>query len=106
MWTAFEPSLKQRLSELDAQASMRERVRAVLLETLPAGITSIDAVAQRLAVSKRSLQRQLAEESVGFQEVLSEVRQDLAQHYLRQNNISAGGLSLQPGFQGNKFFIP
>ncbi len=48
MWAAFEPGLKQRLSELDAQASMRERVRAVLLETLPAGMTSIDAVGPAL----------------------------------------------------------
>ena len=105
MWTAFEPSLKQRLSELDAQASMRERVRAVLLETLPAGISSIDAVAQRLAVSKRSLQRQLADESVGFQEVLSEVRQALAQHYLRRTDISAGEISWLLGFQESNSFI-
>jgi AraC-like DNA-binding protein len=105
MWTVFEPSLKQRLSELDAQASMRERVRAVLLETLPAGISSIDAVAQRLAVSKRSLQRQLAEESVGFQEVLSEVRQALAQHYLRRTDISAGEISWLLGFQESNSFI-
>jgi AraC-like DNA-binding protein len=97
--------LKQRLSELDAQASMRERVRAVLLETLPAGISSIDAVAQRLAVSKRSLQRQLAEESVGFQEVLSEVRQALAQHYLRRTDISAGEISWLLGFQESNSFI-
>ena len=105
MWTAFEPGLKQRLSELDAQASMRERVRAVLLETLPAGISSIDAVAQRLAVSKRSLQRQLADESVGFQEVLSEVRQALAQHYLRRTDISAGEISWLLGFQESNSFI-
>ena len=54
MWTAFEPSLKQRLSELDAQASMRERVRAVLLETLPAGISSIDAVPMILSMVKHT----------------------------------------------------
>ena len=105
MWTAFEPSLKSRLSELDAQAKMRERVRAVLLEMLPAGISSIDAVAQRLAVSKRSLQRQLADESVGFQEVLSDVRQALAQHYLSRTDISAGEISWLLGFQESNSFI-
>ena len=105
MWAAFEPGLKQRLSELDAQAQMRERVRAVLLETLPAGISSIEAVAQRLAISKRSLQRQLAEESVGFQEVLSEVRQALAQHYLSRTDISAGEISWLLGFQESNSFI-
>lgn len=105
MWAAFEPALNSRLSELDAQAGMRERVRAVLLETLPAGVSSIDAVAQRLAVSKRSLQRQLAEESVGFQELLSEVRQALAQHYLSRTDISAGEISWLLGFQESNSFI-
>ena len=105
MWAAFEPALNSRLSELDAQASLRERVRAVLLETLPAGISSIDAVAQRLAVSKRSLQRQLADESVGFQEVLSDVRQELARHYLSRTDISAGEISWLLGFQESNSFI-
>lgn len=105
MWAVFEPSLNQRLSALETQASMRERVRAVLLEALPAGSSSIDAVAQRLAVSKRSLQRQLADESVGFQEVLSEVRQSLAHHYLSRTNISAGEISWLLGFQESNSFI-
>jgi AraC-like DNA-binding protein len=105
MWAAFEPALNGRLSELDAQASLRERVRAVLLETLPAGSSSIDAVAQRLAVSKRSLQRQLAEESVGFQELLSEVRHELARHYLSRTDISAGEISWLLGFQESNSFI-
>lgn len=105
MWAAFEPALNSRLSELDAQASLRERVRAVLLETLPAGISSIDAVAQRLAISKRSLQRQLADESVGFQELLSEVRHELAWHYLSRTDISAGEISWLLGFQESNSFI-
>jgi AraC-like DNA-binding protein len=105
MWAAFEPALNSRLSELDARAGMRERVKAVLLETLPAGTSSIDAVAQRLAVSKRSLQRQLADESVGFQEVLSEVRHELARHYLSRTDISAGEISWLLGFQESNSFI-
>jgi AraC-like DNA-binding protein len=105
MWAAFEPALNSRLSELDAQAGMRERVRAVLLEMLPAGHCSIEAVAQRLAVSKRSLQRQLADESVGFQEVLSGVRQELALHYLSRTDISAGEISWLLGFQESNSFI-
>ncbi|WP_233253710.1 AraC family transcriptional regulator [Limnohabitans sp. 2KL-1] len=105
MWAAFEPGLKIRLSELDAQACMRERVRSVLLEMLPAGSSTIDAVAQRLALSKRSLQRHLADESVGFQDVLSGVRQELARHYLSRTDISAGEISWLLGFQESNSFI-
>ena len=104
--TAFilPDTLHRRMSDV-LIGHLRERVRAVLLETLPAGISSIDAVAQRLAISKRSLQRQLADESVGFQELLSEVRHELARHYLSRTDISAGEISWLLGFQESNSFI-
>ena len=105
MWNAFEPGLRKRLSALDAQASTAERVRGVLLETLPAGVSSIEAVAQRLALSKRSLQRHLGDESVSFQDVLCQVRQELAQHYLINSTISPGEISWLLGFQESNSFI-
>jgi AraC-like DNA-binding protein len=58
-----------------------------------------------LAISKRSLQRQLADESVGFQELLSEVRHELARHYLSRTDISAGEISWLLGFQESNSFI-
>ena len=105
MWEAFEPSLRQRLSGLDEQASTADRVRGVLLETLPAGLSSVDAVAQRLAMSKRSLQRHLGDEAVNFQDVLNRVRQELAQHYLINSSISPGEISWLLGFQESNSFI-
>ncbi|HSN15709.1 MAG TPA: AraC family transcriptional regulator ligand-binding domain-containing protein, partial [Anaeromyxobacteraceae bacterium] len=59
MWRSFEPELKRRLAELDARASTADRVRAALLELLPSGAASIGAVATRLGVSPRTLQRRL-----------------------------------------------
>lgn len=105
MWEAFEPSLRQRLSALDEQACTTERVRAVLLEMLPAGLSSIDEVAQRLALSRRSLQRHLGDDGVSFKEVLGSVRQALAQHYLTNSTISPGEISWLLGFQESNSFI-
>jgi AraC-like DNA-binding protein len=93
------------LSDLDAQASLRERVRSVLLDMLPAGQSSIDGVAQRLAMSKRSLQRQLAQESLGFQDVLNQVRQELARHYLSRTELSAAEIAWLLGFQESNSFV-
>lgn len=56
-------------------------------------------------MGKETVKRQLAEESVGFQEMLSEVRQVLAQHYLRRTDISAGEISWLLGFQESNSFI-
>jgi AraC-like DNA-binding protein len=105
MWEAFEPSLRKRLSALDEQSKTSDRVRGVLLEMLPAGMSSIDAVAQRLAMSKRSLQRHLGDEAVSFQDVLNSVRQELAQHYLINSTISPGEISWLLGFQESNSFI-
>lgn len=105
MWRAFEPGLRQRLSALDAQASTTDRVRGVLLEMLPAGTSSIEAVAQRLAMSKRSLQRHLGDESASFQDVLNTVRKELAQHYLTHSTITPGEISWLLGFQESNSFI-
>lgn len=105
MWDAFEPSLHKRLSVLGEHASMTDRVRGLLLELLPAGLCTIDAVAQRMAVSKRSLQRHLNDEAMTFQDVLNQVRQELAQHYLANTRISPGEISWLLGFQESNSFI-
>ncbi|MFH3698422.1 AraC family transcriptional regulator, partial [Acinetobacter baumannii] len=57
MWSFFEPNLQRSLIQLDEDATASEKVKAILLENLPAGLCTIEDVAQRLAMSKRTLQR-------------------------------------------------
>lgn len=105
MWQFFEKDLQQRLSALDESASTRERVRGVLLEMLPAGESSIEAVASRLAMSKRTLQRHLQDEGESFQRVLQQTREELARHYLVNSRLSQGEISFLLGFQDTNSFI-
>jgi AraC-like DNA-binding protein len=105
MWTFFEAGLKQRLSDLDAEAGVSQRVRSVLLEMLPSGQCSIEEVAHRLAMSKRSLQRKLLDEEKSFQHVLNATRRELAQHYLSRSTISPGEISWLLGFRDSNSFI-
>ncbi|MFZ6641989.1 AraC family transcriptional regulator ligand-binding domain-containing protein [Undibacterium sp. TC4M20W] len=105
MWGYFEPGLRKRLSTLDATAKISERVRAVLLEGLPAGEYSVETVARHLALSKRSLQRQLSEESTSFKDILNATRQQLAQHYLSTASVSQGEIAYLLGFQEVNSFI-
>lgn len=67
MWSYFEPELNRRLSELDIDDSMSARVRSALTELLPGGAFGIDDVAEKLGLSKRTLQRKLTEENTTFQ---------------------------------------
>lgn len=105
MWLFFEPGLRRRLSDLDKSSSVRQRVKSALLEMLPSGLSAIEDTASRLAMSKRTLQRHLSEESVSYQEVLTETRQELAQHYLARSTISPNEIAYLLGFQDGNSFI-
>lgn len=105
MWRVFEPELRRRLAELDARASTAERVRSALLELLPGGDSSMDAIARRLGVSKRTLQRKLQTESTTYQAVLNQTREDLARHYLSTTTLPCAEISFLLGYgDPNSFF--
>lgn len=105
MWEFFESKLNKKLADLNATATMVERVRAVLLEALPSGESSIEYVAGKLAMSKRTLQRKLTTEAESFQSVLQGVRTQLADHYLEKSQMSLGEISFLLGFQEANSFI-
>ena len=99
MWSFFEPNLQQKLASLEGAATMSEKVKAILLESLPAGQSSVDMVAQKLALSKRTLQRILQEGETSFKTILDDTRQALAHYYLKQSSISPSEISFLLGFQ-------
>ena len=105
MWKTFEPHLQKRLSELDESATTIDRVHAVLLELLPSGSASIEAVSKRLGTSTRTLQRRLSQEHKSFQAVLNKTREDLARHYLKSSELTGAEISFLLGFEDpNSFF--
>jgi AraC-like DNA-binding protein len=104
MWQFFEPELQKRLSELNDEAAMSERVRGALLELLPSGSASIQAVSRKLQVSTRTLQRRLTEEGEKFQLVLNKTREDLARHYLRNSSMSGAEISFLLGYEDPNSF--
>lgn len=104
LWLFFEPSLRQRLADLDRTAGMAERVRSTLLESLPAGEVSMQVVSRKLAVSVRTLQRKLQDEGTSFQQTLDSLRESLARHYLRNTEMSSAEISFLLGFEDSNSF--
>ena len=105
MWDFFEPGLKERLAELGSEASTAQRIRSVLLESLPSGKSAIADTANRLATSTRTLQRRLTAEGTSYQEVLDGVREELAMHYLKNSSLPSAQISFLLGFKDpNSFF--
>ncbi len=105
MWRVFEPDLRRRLSELDAAATTAERVRAVLLELLPGNAATIENAAERLGMSKRTLQRRLEDEGENFRALVNTSRESLARHYLGHTSMSGSEIAFLLGFEDpNSFF--
>ncbi|MBE1581837.1 AraC family transcriptional regulator ligand-binding domain-containing protein [Nonomuraea angiospora] len=104
MWRFFAPELRRRLSDLQAAASVADRVRAALHETLPAGGASMAEVTRHLAVSARTLQRQLRLEGTTFQEVLAGTREDLARHYLSHSAMRTAEIAYLLGYDDSNSF--
>ncbi|MEV6281816.1 AraC family transcriptional regulator ligand-binding domain-containing protein [Kribbella sp. NPDC051770] len=104
MWDYFEPELRRRLADLDQGTSTAELVRTALLKLLPAGSGTAAAVAGELAISVRTLQRRLHEESTGFQTVLRDTRESLARHYLTTSTMTAAEIAYLLGYDDTTSF--
>jgi AraC-like DNA-binding protein len=74
------------------------RVKKAMVEELPSGTPSEDAIARAVGMSGRSLQRRLAEENTGFTALLAEVRRELARQYVEDREISVTDISFLLGF--------
>lgn len=84
---------------------MSDRVRGALLELLPSGKASMQAVSSRLAVGTRTLQRRLGAEGGSFESVLNATREELARRYLGSSTLSGAETSFLLGFEApNSFF--
>lgn len=105
LWATFEPELRRRLTELDASASLADRVRAVLLENLPAGEAGIDAVSSRLGLGPRTLQRKLRGTGTTYRTIVNETRQQLASHYLSNPDLAYAEISFLIGFEEPSSFF-
>ena len=101
----MEPELKRRLSEMEASDSMATRVGSVLVELLPKGKSTLGDVAERLCMSRRTLQRKLTEENTSFQDILSATRFRLADNYIRQTDRTSDELAFLLGYEDTNAFL-
>ena len=99
LWASFQPSLCHRMERARAEASTRARVEQVLLELLVSGRTTMPEAAAQLAMSRRTLQRRLADEGTTWGEVLDDTRRRLALHYLASTNMAPAEIGFLLGYE-------
>ncbi|MCV2352947.1 AraC family transcriptional regulator [Paucibacter sp. B2R-40] len=97
MALSAEKILAATLAELNSGAT-HHRVRAHLLTMLPSGHISRAAVAERMHMTERTLQRRLEVEQFGFAELLQQTRLELAQNLLRDPEHDVQDVAFILGF--------
>lgn len=75
-----------------------DRVRRILAASLGKGEGSLAAVAEKLKMSERSLQRRLADEGLTFDGLLDDIRRELALRYLADRDITIGEVAYLLGY--------
>ena len=77
----------------------------MVLELLPSGVVTLERVARRLALGKRTLERRLAEREVRFNEIVRDCRRDMARHYLSHTPLAIAEIGLLLGYREiNSFY--
>lgn len=85
------------LARLD-RANIVAQAHAKLIELLPSGDCSKAKVASALNMSVRTLHNRLADSGTTYQQLLDSARQELAEQYMRQPNISVSEVAYLLGF--------
>ena len=80
------------------------RVRALLTEQLSSGEPTPEGIARALGMSRRSLQRRLADEGSSYKELLADTRKELALAYLRDGHTSITEVTFLLGFADTSSF--
>jgi AraC-like DNA-binding protein len=80
------------------------RVEAAVAQQLPAGEPSLEAVAHAVNLGPSTLQRRLRERGASFSQVVEQVRQRLAQRYLREGLSSVTQLAQLLGYSETSAF--
>lgn len=105
LWDTLEPQFTKQLELQKGAATMSGRIKSALSEALPGGSTSIEDMARRLNVSKRSLQRRLGQEGTSYQALLNETRFEMSERYLQDSALSVPEISYMLGFRDTSSFF-
>jgi AraC-like DNA-binding protein len=88
----------------DQGETLRGRLRAYLLGGIHSGDLALGPAARYLSTTGRTLQRRLREEGTSFQEVLDEVRRDVALAQMRAQRQSIDEVAFVLGFEKSSSF--
>jgi AraC-like DNA-binding protein len=101
----FEAKSEAELAKMSAPASLGSLVRAELRRSMRGEPPDVGVIARALVTSERSLQRKLQQEGTTFQQLVDDVRLELARRYLERAEVECAEISYLLGFSHpNSFY--
>mgnify|MGYP000377368799 CR=1 FL=1 len=88
----------------DDSVRLRTRVKNAIRSQLKQGVSRKDIVAEQMGLNARTLQRKLQQESASYQQILDEVRQELAEDYLKSTQLPLQEIAVRLGFTEARSF--
>ena len=86
------------LKNLESTSTTRGKVEALLMPILHTGEASMETVAAKLALSRKTLFRKLKAEGTTFEKILDALRQKMALEYLKGKKVSVNETAYLVGF--------
>jgi AraC-like DNA-binding protein len=86
------------------QAGLLQKVEQRIVDLLPKGDARARVIATELGISERTLTRQLAALGTSFNDVLDDLRHDLALKYIRESDLSLAEVSFLLGYANQPAF--
>jgi AraC-like DNA-binding protein len=98
-----EDVIRKHLSRIKRD-NIANRARLTILELLPSGRVTGEDMARELNMSIRTLRRKLGEKDETVRSLLTNVRKDLAQRYIRNEDYNITEIAFLLGFADSSAF--
>jgi AraC-like DNA-binding protein len=95
--------LESMISDLNS-ADIITQVKSAIIASLPSGTPGEEDIAKQMLVSRRTLQRKLADEQTNFRTLLLAVRRELAEKYIADKSMPLAEISYMLGFADTSSF--
>lgn len=100
----FESHLNNELSAFDDHSVLERRILDHIGDALSEGVPALDDVADRLAMSSRTLQRRLSEAGLAYQDLVVQARRSLAEQLLKRTDYALAEIAFLTGFSDQSTF--
>lgn len=98
------PALDQSLNEHQDKPGISEQVKWLIKRTLSGGRADIQAISRELGMSRRTLQRRLADENVSFKQLVGVARHEQARELLADPALDIKEVAFLIGYEDQNSF--